>query len=345
MPAASVRLALDQRLKMRTYVVDVPRPPWLLALRTTACVLHVRTPQSRTAETHRVREGSKSVTDIGSERPSLTEIGLQPPLGEYVRRVWGRRDFILTIPLGQLRAQNQNSVLGSAWHLLNPLLLAFVFYLVFGVLFDAGRSIDNFAAFLIIGVFVFTFTQKVVVSGARSITSNMLLIRSVSFPRVCLPLATSLGETFAQLAAVGVMLFVVLLTGVEPSITWLLLAPVLVMQTVFSVGLALVVARLTFHYRDIENLMPFVFRLWMYLSGVFFSIDFVIRQARERGVEWVVPLAEANPLYVYMTLARNVVIDVPAPASSWAYGGGWALISLAFGFWFFREHESEYGRG
>lgn len=285
------------------------------------------------------------MTDVGAGPPALVEVGVEPGFRDYLRRVWARRDFILTIPLGQLRAQNQNSVLGSAWHLLNPLLLAFVFYLVFGVLFDAGREIDNFPAFLIIGIFIFTFTQKVVMSGARAITTNLALIRSVNFPRVCLPIASSLGETYAQLAAVAVMLVVVILTGVVPTAWWLLLVPIMAMQTLFNVGLALVVARLTFHYRDIENLMPFVFRLWLYLSGVFFSIDFVARQARERGLDWVVPLAEANPVYVYMTLVRNVLIDVPAATSSWLYAVGWALVSLTCGFQFFRAHEAEYGRG
>jgi teichoic acid transport system permease protein len=280
----------------------------------------------------------------GSGTTGLQRIGTQLSVAAYLRQMWARRDFVLTVPLGQLKAQNQNSVLGSAWHLLNPLLLAGVFYLVFGVLFDAQRGIEQFPAYLIIGIFVFTYTQKVMMSGARTIIANANLIRTIRFPRACLPLASSLGEALAQGAAFGAMAVVVFLTGVLPSWGWLLLPAVFVLQGLFNIGLAFAAARLTFHYRDVEQLLPFLLRLWMYGSGVFFSLEYVTRKADSAGVPWIGDLFELNPLWVFMSLARGALMGPVPGLGSWLLGLAWAMTALVLGFLFFRAHEVEYGR-
>jgi teichoic acid transport system permease protein len=280
----------------------------------------------------------------GAEIHGLQRIGAPLSVPEYVRQMWARRDFVLTIPIGQLRAQNQNSVLGSAWHLLNPLLLAGVFYLIFGILFEAQRDIANFPAYLIIGIFVFTYTQKVMMSGARTIIVNGNLIRTIRFPRACLPLASSLGEAAAQCAAFGAMTGVVLLTGIQPSWRWLLLPAAFLLQGLFNIGLAFAAARLTFHYRDVEQLLPFLLRLWMYGSGVFFSLEYVSRKADSAGVPWVADLFELNPLWVFMSLARGALIGPLPDLGTWLLGFGWAATALVGGFLFFRSHEADYGR-
>lgn len=280
----------------------------------------------------------------GPSAAGLRRVGAPLSVPEYVREIWARRDFVLTIPVGQLKAQNQNSVLGSAWHLLNPLLLAGVFYLVFGVLFEAQRDVAEFPAYLIIGIFVFTYTQKVMMSGARTITANANLIRTIRFPRACLPLASSLGEAAAQAAAFGAMAAVVLLTGVLPSWGWLLLPVVFLLQGLFNVGLAFAAARLTFHYRDVEQLLPFLMRLWMYGSGVFFSLAYVTREADAAGVPWVSDLFQLNPLWVFMSLARGALIGPVPGTGTWLLAVGWATFVLVGGFLFFRAHEADYGR-
>jgi teichoic acid transport system permease protein len=274
----------------------------------------------------------------------LERIGTPLSLGEYLRRMWSRRDFVLTVPIGQLKAQNQNSLLGSAWHLLNPLLLAGVFYLVFGVLFDAQRDIDHFAAYLIIGIFVFTYTQKVMMSGARTIIANANLIKTISFPRACLPLAASLGEAAAQGAAFVAMAGVVMLTGVLPSPSWLLILPAFLLQGLFNAGLAFAAARLTFHYRDVEQLLPFVLRLWMYGSGVFFSLEYVTIKADAAGANWLGEAFQLNPLWVFMSLVRGALIGPSPGAGQWALAVAWSAGALVLGFLFFKANETDYGR-
>src|SRR5688572_2784464 len=118
----------------------------------------------------------------------LVKLGTTPGVVEYLKALWVRREFAIAIPTAELQAQHRNTVLGGLWHLLNPLLQMGVYYLVFGVILDVNRGVDNFLGFIAIGVFTFHFTTKSVTAGAKAITSNEGLIRAIMFPRAILPL-------------------------------------------------------------------------------------------------------------------------------------------------------------
>lgn len=271
----------------------------------------------------------------------LLSVGAPLPLAAYLRALWRRRDFILQVPLGRLRAQTHSTVLGGLWHLLNPVLFAAIYYFVFGVLFQGRDSIPNYAGFLIAGLFSFLFIQRTAATGTRSVTGNRSLIGQVNFPRAALPISATIAETISYSWSMLALGLLVLLTGEPLTFTWLLAIPVLILQALFNVGLAMVVARLAFHFRDIEQFLPYVLRMWMYLSGIFFTIGFVER--RLGRTHPAVTLFEWNPAYVYATLTRSALLEShAADPFSWVVGTVWAVVLLAGGFVFFRGREVEY---
>lgn len=277
------------------------------------------------------------VNDKHSPHPGLKQLGVKPSFRKYLADIWAKRDFAWTVPVGELKAMHMNTVLGSAWHLLNPLLLAVVYFLVFGVFFGARDTVDNYVGFLTIGILVFTFTQKSLAAGSRTLIANFPLIQSVTFPRIVLPFASVLGEVIAHLPAVLAMIVVVVLTGEPLAWAWLLLVPAVLLQAVFNLGIAFVSGRLTFHFRDTQQLLPFVTRLWMYLSGIFYTIDVVPSEFR--------PAFELNPLYVFISLVRDALLDGRADGRTWLLAVAWAFALAVVGFFFFRGKETEYGRG
>ncbi len=258
---------------------------------------------------------------------------------EYLRSLWARREFALAIPQAELRAQHRNTVLGSFWHLLNPILQVSVYFLVFGKILNVSRGVDNFIAFLTVGVFVFHFITKSINAGAKSITSNEGLIRAIAFPRAILPLAAVLSEFASFGYAFVTMLTVVLLTGEAVTVTWLVALPVVALVTVFNTGAALFVARLSDHFRDVQQVLPFIIRLWFYGSGVIWPAFRLVRNYPQW--EWVLT---ANPAFAYMELMRAGLIgDHWGTPELWLSATAWALVSLVVGFFFFRGREHEYG--
>jgi teichoic acid transport system permease protein len=268
----------------------------------------------------------------------LVDIARRPSLGEYIGEVWRRREFAYTVAFGELRAQNQNTLLGNVWHLLNPLLLAAVYYLIFGVIMGGRGGIENYTAFLIIGLITFQLTQKVVTGGARAVVANISLMQSINFPRALLPLAGALQETLAQVPALLAMLGLSLLTGIRPSIWWLLLIPVLALQALFSLGLALMAARATFHFRDVQQFLPYAMRIWFYTSGIFFSAEFV----RDRAGETAATIFELNPAYAFIQLSRDAVMHGTTRLDLWVIAGVSTVIAFVVGVLYFRASESEY---
>lgn len=269
----------------------------------------------------------------------LVRLGEKPRTGSYLRAMWARRQFATAVPIGQLKAQNFDTTLGTAWHLLNPLLMAGVYYLVFGLMLNTRRGVENFVVFLTVGVFVFHFSGKCITTGATAITRNVGLIRSINFPKAILPLSAVIGETLAFLPAVGVMLIIALATGEQIAASWLLLVPVLALQFLFNLGAAFIMARLTDHFLDVQQFLPYVIRLWLYFSGVFYAVDRYIENPVYNAI------LKANPANVYITLARNAVMQRPTSLAYWLLAAAWGLIVLIVGFFFFKGKEQSYGRG
>ena len=110
-------------------------------------------------------------------------------------------------------------------------------------------------------------------AGTRAIAGNLGLVRALHFPRACLPIAFTLMQ-LQQLLFSMVVLVVILLVSAScrrSAGCWSI--PALLLQSVFNTGSPLVVARLGAKITDIAQLMPFILRTWMYVSGVMWSID------------------------------------------------------------------------
>jgi teichoic acid transport system permease protein len=243
-----------------------------------------------------------------------------------------------------MRTQHLDTALGNVWHLINPVLLIGVYFLVFGVILGTDRGLENFLAFLGIGIFTFTFTQKAVLSGGRTLVSHVGLIRSLQFPRALLPLSSVLKETMAFSSAAVVMIAVVLITREPITWRWFLVLPAFALATIFSLGFAFVAARLADKFRDLLNVLPFLFRIAFYLSGVLYSVEAFLRDRDPVFLK----LMLLNPFYVYVSLPREYLmasLDQDAVGWMWISGTAWAFGGLIVGVLVFRGGEHEYGRG
>ena len=229
------------------------------------------------------------------------------------------------------------TALGQMWHLANPALLVGVYFLIFGVVIDTSRGVENFLGFLIVGVVLFHLTQRVVQDAAVCITRNLGLIRSVQFPRILLPVATLNGQTAAFVPALALALVAVITTGERPSLRWLVLPGVLAAQFLFNLGAAVLAARIGATVPDLRQLLPHLFRLLFYASGVIFSVEaFVTSEAWRRAFA-------LNPLYDVITCARWCLLGEPTDA--WVVAGmlGWCAALPVVGFAVFRRSEQRLG--
>ena len=320
-----------------------------------------------------------------ARRYGLKPSASRPPLLVYVKRLWQRRYFITGFATARNVAMYTDARLGQVWQVLTPLLNVAVYYLIFGELLNTKRGVDNFVAFLVIGVFVFNFTQRSFLTSSRVMFDSLPLIRALYFPRACLPLGYVLIE-LQQLAIAFVVLFAIVLASGEPlTWYWLLVIPVLILQTLFNAGASFILARFGSGFDDVSQLLPFLVRTWFYASGVIFSIQLYAIQPLSilHKHSFLAKVLEYNPAAIYITLARNALmasqrLSMPGarpynealcnlfknPATQaahlqdsaychgiastghlWMMGAAWAVAVLVAGFVFFWRAEVRYGRG
>ena len=260
------------------------------------------------------------------QRYNLSRIDHRMPLLEYTRETLGRFQFIRAYARAQVTASNNQSAMGMWWVVLNPLLNAMVYWLVFGFILGTARGIDNFIAFLVIGIFVMEFSTQSLSSGTNAITGNLGLVRALQFPRAALPITMVYRESIEHMVSVGVMLVIVLITGEWPKWLWLLLPVAFGLQFLFNLSLAFVGARVGSMVTDFKNVIPFVARVWLFLSGVFYNIKDVT--AGLPG--WFQWLMEVNPGYVYVEIHRWLLMtDYQMDPRMWLLAVFWAVVPPA----------------
>lgn len=271
----------------------------------------------------------------------LQPVGRRPPLRTYALRLWDRRHFIYADSHARVTSGTRQLVLGNAWLVMKPLLDAAVYLVIFGWLLQTNRGIDNFIGYLIIGVFMFGFTARCLNAGASSVAAGRNLIRSFSFPRASLPIATVLRETLHTIPGfVSMMVLVVVLPPhAEVTWRWLLFPLVVALQIVFNLGVAMLAARLVAKVRDLTNLISFFTRFWLYGSAVFFSYDRFV----EHPV--ILEIMKVNPMFQVLDISRDLLLYGETPAArSWLVLGAWSVGVLVVGFVVFWRGEESYGR-
>ncbi|MEV6104830.1 ABC transporter permease [Streptomyces sp. NPDC051940] len=284
----------------------------------------------------------------------LSVSGARPPLPEYVRQLWARRHFILAFSQAKLTAQYSKAKLGQVWHVATPLLNALVYYFIFGLLLGARDGIPggsgNYVPFLIIGVFIYTFTQQSVMAGVKAIPTNLGLVRALHFPRASLPVSFALQQLQQLLYSMIVMILVLVAFHQLPTLRWPLILPALLLQFMFNSGLAMIMARAGAKTPDLAQLMPFILRTVMYASGVMFPLHYMITHPDRGNLPlWVSDIMQATPIAVYMDLVRYIFISDYSYADVaphiWLLALGWAVVTFVFGFVYFWKAEERYGRG
>lgn len=276
---------------------------------------------------------------VAREGAELRDAHESAKLIPYLRALWERRSYIRHVSMNELRSRQVTNVLGNVWHLLNPALTIGVYFIIFGVVIKSDRGVDNFLLFLTIGLFVFQFGQKSTIDGSRSIINNKGLIKAVRFPRALLPISSTVTEALASIPTFLVAYLVAVATGTDVTWRWLMLPPLLLLMMLFNIGTAMIAARLTTHFADTTQILPFVFRLALYMSGVIFSVEAYVEDN---------PLANTlfnlNPYYCFITLGRWSIMAGDLPVKLLVSALGWTVVSLVGGFLWFRAAEERYAR-
>lgn len=245
------------------------------------------------------------------------------------------RGLLVTLTAREIKARYRGSVLGFFWSLVNPLLLLAVYSFVFGFVFrrPLGGATEPYALFLIAGLFPWIWVSSSLLEGTLALTVNAPLLRKAVFPGELLPVVPVLANLLHLLLALPV-LAAALAAGRwlgYPVGGWgaLLLPAVVALQLPMLAGLALGLAALHAHFKDVRDLLANLLTLLFFLAPILYPLGAVpFRPLRA--------LIAANP-FTPFTLAYQATLfagAVPPPAL-WLQMAAWAVLFWLAGSWLY----------
>lgn len=204
-----------------------------------------------------------------------------------------------------LKARYRGSILGYAWTWLDPLMMMFIFILIFDVIFKSG--VENFPLYLLCGLIPFTFFTNTIGASVSSISDNTGLIKRVYYPREIYPLTITLTHGVTMFLSFLVLIPVVLVFGIPITINILLFPIVTVFLFFLACGLGLIFATMNVFMRDIKHIVPLIIRVWFFGTPIFYSVE---GKVSERVIDLYMIL---NPMATIVTLYRAAFINYNAP--------------------------------
>lgn len=213
------------------------------------------------------------------------------------------REYILYTIKTDLKTQLASTYLGYLWWVLDPLFYMLVYVFVAQVIFRS--NVEHFPIYVFCGVLPWKWITSGITEGTNCIKARLGVLQQVYMPKFILPLIKSIENTVKFLIGVIVLIVLMIGFGIIPSVHNLEFIIVLFVNFMFVLGISLILAHVGVFFRDINNILIFVFRLWFYLSPGFYTIDRI--PEKFRTLMWL------NPLTIFFGSYRNIFMYHKSP--------------------------------
>jgi ABC-2 type transport system permease protein len=172
-----------------------------------------------------------------------------------------------------LKLRYRRSVLGYLWTLLVPLSTAAIYYFLFKVIFKV--EVPDFAAFVTVGVFLWSFFSGTLSEAMQSLIANFSLLLQVNVPLNVFPFTTALSSLSTLLFSLPAIFGICLVTGVNLGWSALMLFPYLALLFVQAYCFGYMLSIAIIYLRDLQQAMGLILQVWMYATPILYQSNFI----------------------------------------------------------------------
>ena len=247
-------------------------------------------------------------------------------------RLFRYRGLVQILVARELKARYRGSVLGFFWSFVNPLLLLLVYSFVFTVIIDRGdiAGLEPYAVFLFCGLLPWTWFSSSLNESANVLIVNGNLIKKVVFPVEILPVVAVTSNLCHFVLGLPILFGFLLWDDVPLRVAELIWFPAVVaVQLCLTLGLAMFLAALTVHFRDLKDLLANALTLWFFATPILYEMSAVPEGAR--AIMNLNPFAHLAVSYQQILFHEEAFGHWPWLSALAAAGGGLFLL----GYWFF----------
>ncbi|MBX9584608.1 MAG: ABC transporter permease [Gemmataceae bacterium] len=241
----------------------------------------------------------------------------------HAAAVWRFRYFLLALVKLDVRRRYTRSVIGAGWSIVNPVVMALVFAVVFSNLLGNGTA--DYTAFLILGMTLWGFFKECAVGGSSAMTSHETYIRQSPLPYALYPLRLVLGTAVhSGIAFLAALAVVVAVKGSFPDpLVLLAVAPALALAVVFGWAVAAICSCAQVYFHDTSHLLEVVAQFGFFLTPIVYPPELLVN----KGLRWLVVV---NPVNLFLELVRTPLLHNDLPSAQ-AYGYAVAVTTVAVG--------------
>jgi lipopolysaccharide transport system permease protein len=192
-----------------------------------------------------------------------------------LRELWAYRELIYFLTWRDIKVRYKQTAIGVLWALLQPVAMMVVFALFFGRL--AGISTDNipYPLFALCALVPWQLFSRAITESTNTLVTDQRLITRVYFPRIIVPMASTLAAFVDFLISFGLLIVVMIIYGqpFHAEIIWL---PIFVLlMLIAAMGIGFWLSALNVEYRDVMYTVPFLNQLWLFITPVVYSSSVV----------------------------------------------------------------------
>jgi len=255
-----------------------------------------------------------------------------------IRPLWAYRGFILGSVKREFQSKYQNSVLGAAWNVLNPLAMIIVYTLIFSQIMRAKLpgvdSIFGYSIYLCAGIITWGMFAEIIGRGQNVFLENANILKKLSFPRLCLPVTVVANAGLNFSIIFGLFTVFLLLSGSFPGLPFIAVFPLLALLVLFAIGLGITVGVLNVFFRDVGQFFGIFLTFWFWLTPIVYPVTILPEKLQH--------YMNFNPMTRLMNAFQVVLVNGQWP--NWY--SLWPVVVLAlllclFGFSLYRRHAGE----
>ncbi len=218
------------------------------------------------------------------------------------------RELLLNLVKRDLKARYKVTVLGFFWSIGKPLLYMLILWLVFSriVKIEIRDKDLPFALHLLCGILPWMYLTSALTESMHSVLANGELVKKTRMPLEVLPVSAVLSNLVHFILALLVLLGFIVAFGVRLT-PWVLALPlVILLQTFFLLGMALLLSSLFVFFRDVASILEVVLAGWFYITPIIYPIYLAEEMLTARGMHWAYVLLMINPLSPLIIAYRRV---------------------------------------
>ncbi|RMG73460.1 MAG: ABC transporter permease [Chloroflexi bacterium] len=230
----------------------------------------------------------------------------QNGIGFKLKELWEYRELLYFLTWRQIIVRYKQTAVGVAWALIQPIASMVVMTIVFSVILKVDTGDIPYPVFVLSGLIYWRYFSAGLTGAGQSLVNNSALVSKVYFPRLIIPISSTLSPIIDFLLSFIILLIVMILfnTPIPPQIILMPAFAGLAFLTALSVSLWF--SALNVRYRDVNHIIPFVLQIWMYITPIMYPLSTV-----PEGI--IRTIYRLNPMVGVIEGAQWAMIDSAAP--------------------------------